>query len=545
MNKRAVLYARVSYDDRENDGLNLAGQLEMCRKYAQDRGYSIMGELAEDDRGVSGVLFELPQLNRTLDMARAGDYDVLVTREIDRFARSLAKQFVAEQELKRAGVDIEYALAEYPDTPEGRLNKHIKATIAEYEREKINERMTRGRRQKVRAGHVVACGRTAYGYRPAVVDGKQTLIIYESEARIVRLIYEWYTGYSAEGRLSNRTIARRLYGMHVPTWGDLHPGKTNRKCGPCEWSGMAIRSIIINETYAGVWRFGGMEVQVPAIVSREVWAAAQDRRAENKRKSKRNRKYHYLLAGHVRCGKCHKAMSGTTLKPNGVIYQYYACTTKERQRGFDPMCDMPYFRVVLVDMLVWDWLYEHLTNPAKLTEGLKAEQEERDRVTAPLRERLTVMDELLTSNRQQLAKLLDLYLAGDFSRDLLAERKTRLETTIAALEREREELAAHIEAQALTADQIQTIRDFAAAISEGLKHADADFEFRRRLIDRIDMQVTLWVEDEVKMIEVYCVVGKGTLLANKGVSCDSSPGRNRRPGPSDPAGPDPARAPRR
>jgi hypothetical protein len=44
---------------------------------------------------------------------------------------------------------------EYDDTPEGRLQKHIRATVAEYEREKIRERMVRGRNLKVKSGQVL------------------------------------------------------------------------------------------------------------------------------------------------------------------------------------------------------------------------------------------------------------------------------------------------------------------------------------------------------------------------------------------------------
>ena len=152
MSKRAVLYARVSGDDRDNDGRNLAGQLDMCREYAINKGYSIVAELHEDDRGASGASFNLPQLLKAQDLASAGTYDVLVTREIDRFARSLAKQLIVEEELKRHGVRVEYVLGDYPETPEGQLMKNIKATIAEYERLKIRERVIRGRRLHARAG---------------------------------------------------------------------------------------------------------------------------------------------------------------------------------------------------------------------------------------------------------------------------------------------------------------------------------------------------------------------------------------------------------
>ena len=140
--KRAVLYARVSGDDRRNESRNLQGQLDMCRDYACNRGYEIVTELAEDDRGASGAAFELEQLNRASEIARNGAFDVFITRKMDRLSRNLAKQLIVEAELRRSGVTIEYVLGEYPDTPEGRLNKHIKATIAEYEREKITERTT-------------------------------------------------------------------------------------------------------------------------------------------------------------------------------------------------------------------------------------------------------------------------------------------------------------------------------------------------------------------------------------------------------------------
>ena len=40
--KRAVLYARVSSDDRGKDNRNLDGQIEMGRKYALDHAYAIV-----------------------------------------------------------------------------------------------------------------------------------------------------------------------------------------------------------------------------------------------------------------------------------------------------------------------------------------------------------------------------------------------------------------------------------------------------------------------------------------------------------------------
>jgi site-specific DNA recombinase len=60
--KRAVIYARVSSDDRSKEDRNLESQLKMGREYAAKHGYKIVMELPEDDRGASGAAFDLPQL---------------------------------------------------------------------------------------------------------------------------------------------------------------------------------------------------------------------------------------------------------------------------------------------------------------------------------------------------------------------------------------------------------------------------------------------------------------------------------------------------
>ena len=95
--KRAVIYARVSSDDRDKGNRNLDGQLELGREYAIEQGWEIVAELAEDDRGASGASLDLEQLNNAIDLAASGGFDVLVVREIDRLSRRLAKQLVVEE----------------------------------------------------------------------------------------------------------------------------------------------------------------------------------------------------------------------------------------------------------------------------------------------------------------------------------------------------------------------------------------------------------------------------------------------------------------
>jgi site-specific DNA recombinase len=491
MSKRALIYARVSYDDRKNEARNLEGQLEDGRGYCAERGYPIVAELAEDDRGASGADWNLPKLNQALDMARAGECDVLVVRELDRFARGLAKQLVVESEFKRQGVEVEYILAQYDDSPEGRLNKHIRATIAEYEREKIVQRMTRGRRNVVKAGKPLLCGKPPYGYRIA----DEVLVIHEEEARIVRLIFTWYVYGETGKKLNVSDIAARLTEMQIPTWADTHQKPTwddnhvifKKKRGFGEWSKDVVRKILSNEVYMGTWYYGksGKEgkanpreywlpVEVPAIVSREVWEMAREQRTANRTSARRNTRHRYLLRGRIAC----QCGSKVTARTSHGRYSYYRCSNAEG-RHVIRNCHIPYFRSPQVDAAVWEWVKSWLSNPEALREGLEEQRAEQERANKPLHDRLDVVDDLLSDNRRRLEKLLDLYLSGDFDKDVLTDRKARLETTIAALEKERADLAVFLESQ-LSDEAIATLMDFARKVSGGLEIADQDFEARRQ-----------------------------------------------------------------
>jgi site-specific DNA recombinase len=527
MRKRAVLYARVSSEDRSRDGRNLQGQLELCKEYALKRGWRIVGELAEDDRGASGASFELPQLNRIYEMARAGEFDILVVREIDRLSRRLAKQLIVEEELKRCGIQIEYVLGEYPDTPEGSLMKNVKASIAEYERLKITERMVRGRRQKAKAGNVLMHGHIPFGYRQEERDGKTMLIIHEPEAQVVRLMFQWYVvGSDGKGPMSIHGVTRELNKMGVPTPYDNCKNVVKLR-GYGEWSNSVVGRMLSNETYAGTWYYGKgkhvdqqytknpesyrIPVTVPAIVDRATWEQAQARKKQNRKDAKRNRKWHYLLTGHLTCGDCGLKMFGRTTRRVGEkVYQYYTCPGGATNQSPRP-CNLRPFRVDQTDAAVWGWIKSILTDPKALAEGLNTYHAALEKKNAPMKERLKVVDQLLANDRQQLERLLDLYLSGDFPRDALVERKNRLETTITALEAEQTSLASHLEAQVLTEEQIQALQDFTAEVAEGLQAAEEDFETRRRIIRMLNVQVTLAEEDGQKVVYVRCMVGEDVL----------------------------------
>jgi site-specific DNA recombinase len=526
--KRAVLYARVSSDDRGKDGRNLAGQLEMCRTYARDQGWEILAEVSEDDRGASGASFELPGLNQVLEMAQAGEFDVLVPRELDRLSRNLAKQLIVEEELKRCGVEVDYALGNYDDTPEGQFMKNVRAVVAEYERLKINERMTRGRFQKAKAGHVLLQGRSLYGYRAAQREGKSTLQIHEPEARIVRLIYEWYAYGDENGDVvSIADVTRRLTEMAVPTRGDSQ--SLNKKRGPGEWSRATVHRILKNEAYAGVWYYGKtcgtrrqrrprpkseqIAVSIPSIVSREMWEAVRARLLENRNRADSRRKHDYLVGGRVTCGDCGLKMRGGANGRAGArgTRTYYSCTGRTQKLGTARECNAPTFRSDHVDAEVWHWIKSFLIHPEVLEHGLRGIQKERDREQEPMRARLHMVDQLLSDKRQRLDRLVELYLSARFDQKVLEDHKAKLDAQVAGLERERAALVSRIEAETLSDQHIADLGAFAEQVAESFGEAETDFASKRRLVEQLDVRVTLTAREDSREIHISCLLGQESV----------------------------------
>jgi site-specific DNA recombinase len=353
----------------------------------------------------------------------------------------------------------------------------------------------------------------------AIAATSDPIVVYEPEARIVRLVFTWYTvGDGENGPLAIGAIVRKLESMGVPTWADTH-GRHKRR-GPGKWSSSVIGRMLKSELYIGRWHYGKarrvsgkwtrhpddhtLVVEVPAIVDLDTWQAAQERRTANKANSRRNQKHQYLLARRVKCGSCGLRMNGLT----GRSRSYYRCHATCERSDYARTCDAPSFRADLVDTETWAWVQELLSSRGALERGLRKHKAERDQENAPIRARLEVVDDLLTDNRKQLERLLDLYLSGDFPKEVLTERKTRLEKTILALEKERAGIVAQLEGGDLTEDQIKTLTDFVAGIAAGFDVANADFETRRAVIEALDVQAKLFVKDEEKWVQTWCMLGQ-------------------------------------
>ena len=147
---KAALYARVSTFDQEPEN-----QLAELRRYVRARSWPDAVEYV--DKGVSGAKDRRPALDRLITDATRRRFDVLVVWRLDRLGRNLRHLVTLLDELHAVGVSF-VSLGEGIDctTPAGRLQLHVLAALAEFERARIAERvqagLARARRNGVRLG---------------------------------------------------------------------------------------------------------------------------------------------------------------------------------------------------------------------------------------------------------------------------------------------------------------------------------------------------------------------------------------------------------
>ena len=135
---RAAVYARVSTSDQTCEN-----QLLELRRYVAARGWTIHCEYV--DQGVSGAKDRRVVLDQLVADARRRRFDVLVVWRLDRLGRNLRHLVTLLDDLQAVGVAF-VSLGEGIDatTPAGRLQMHLLAAIAEFERARIAERVTAG-----------------------------------------------------------------------------------------------------------------------------------------------------------------------------------------------------------------------------------------------------------------------------------------------------------------------------------------------------------------------------------------------------------------
>ncbi len=125
---------------------------------------------------------------------------------------------------------------------------------------------------------------------------------------------------------------------------------------------------------------------------------------------------------------------------------------------------------------------------------------------------VSAINGLLIEKRAPLQRLLDLYLSGEFQKDILIDKKTVLEKSIADLECERAALLAKMRAQDISAEQQETLIEFARKIAGGLDCADSNFHTRRGIIEALGVEAILDQEENSKTLRIKCWLGSNSYV---------------------------------
>jgi len=142
-----ALYARVSTTQQDPEV-----QLRELRTLTVSRGWTISREYV--DTGISGASTSRPELSHLLADAHKGCFAGILVWRLDRLGRSLRHLVTVVEDLLARGIEVISATEPHMDstTPTGRLLRNIFASVAEYEREMIRERVVAGLRKAKASG---------------------------------------------------------------------------------------------------------------------------------------------------------------------------------------------------------------------------------------------------------------------------------------------------------------------------------------------------------------------------------------------------------
>jgi site-specific DNA recombinase len=243
--QRCVIYARLSVTKEES--VSIARQLESCRRYAEARGWEVVGEFVDD--GVSATANRPEHRRGWSSLLAADDFDAVVIWKVDRLARRVLDFLHADEALQARGAGL-VAVEDPIDmtSPQGRAFAVMLAVFGEMEAEAIRARVRAARAQLLKDGRWPGGG-IPYGYASAPnPDGPGRVLVKDAE-RI-----QWLSeavGMALRGEAVN-AIARWLTVRGAPL-PDRRPVE-DRKAGS-NWTRQTVVGLLRNPILAGMTPF--------------------------------------------------------------------------------------------------------------------------------------------------------------------------------------------------------------------------------------------------------------------------------------------------
>lgn len=324
---RVAAYARVS-TEKDDQANSLASQKTYFTNYISNQSNMELSKVYYDE-GFSGTQTRnRTGFNQMIQDALGGKFNLILTKEVSRFARNTVDTLSYTRKLKEAGIGVIFTIDNI-DTrdSDGELRLTIMASLAQEESRKTSERVKWGQQRRMEQG--VVFGRDMLGY--TVKNG--ILSINPEEVPVVKTIFHKYTN---EGK-GTHVIARELIEE------GLRPKRISL------WSNTVILRVLRNEKYVGdlcqkktftpdylthkkKYNRGDEEKiylkdHHEAIIDRDLWNRTQ---AELKRRSpsdvqKSRHSNRYWCSGKICCGECDSRFVSRTKKLTTGTYKAWRC----------------------------------------------------------------------------------------------------------------------------------------------------------------------------------------------------------------------------
>ena len=354
----AAIYARKSTEQAVADeAKSVTRQADHAHEYAKRKGWTVTGQHAYVDDGVSGAEFlKRPGFLRLMNALKPRPpFQVLIMSEESRLGRESIETAYALKQLITAGVRVFFYLEDRErtlDSPTDKIMMSLTAFADEMERARASQRVADAMERKARAGHVT--GGRVFGYDNVEIvgpDGRRSHVerrINETEAAIVRQVFRL----SAEGH-GMKAITKRLNAEGAPS-PRAQQGRSHT------WAPSSVREVLHRDLYRGLitWnrtrkrnQWGAQHqvarppadwIDVPApqlaIASEREWLAAHARLEAASaiyRKGTQGRAFgrpalgspsKYLLTNLALCGCCGGTLHVRSWSHGNGRKYFYACS---------------------------------------------------------------------------------------------------------------------------------------------------------------------------------------------------------------------------
>lgn len=333
---RVTFYARVS-SEKDEQLNSLDNQISYYRNFIKKNAN---WEFVEGyiDEGLSGMSTKKREnFHNMVNDAKAGLFDLVITKEITRFARNTLDSIQYTRELLNSGVGVFFQNDNINTLDEdSELRLTIMSGIAQDELRKLSSRIKFGHQEAIKKNVVLGNSRI-FGYRK---DNKR-LVIDEKEAEMVRELFTLY----ATDKYSMKQIEeifwnkgyRNNNGKRI-----CHSTMSNTISNP-KYKGYYVgNKVKIVDMFTKKQKFLPPEEWVmfkdetgeivPAIVSEELWEQANEvlKRRSRDVKNRQNQCNHAnLLTGKMYCTHCGKLYYRKDSKDRkGNVLSRWICSGK-------------------------------------------------------------------------------------------------------------------------------------------------------------------------------------------------------------------------